>query len=106
MLISYLGHNIANVCHRNIHARNVLINQRRFKIKISDFSHASTFEGEEDTTPLFSTSYINYQCPEFNSAKYRGVKADIWACGVILYFMIYKIELKSSEIKYNYFFYF
>lgn len=76
-----------NIVHRDLKPENILVNSRN-TIKIIDFGLSQFFKNEED---------LNFACgspcfipPEVILAKqFKPMPIDVWACGVILYNMIY-----------------
>jgi len=60
-------------------------------LKISDFGLSNLSRKFKDVPNLLHTTCgtINYIAPEvIKNTSYDGQKADIWSCGVILYFLI------------------
>ena len=77
------------VTHRDIKPENILFD-RSFNLKLTDFGLARNTEGEKGdfvlTSKLGSTGY---KPPEMETKNYQGLKADIFAAGVII-FMMYR----------------
>ncbi|KAF8721103.1 hypothetical protein HU200_023521 [Digitaria exilis] len=111
------------VYHRDLKPENLLVDESR-NLKISDFGLSALSDCKRQDGLLHtSCGTPAYVAPEVISRKgYDGAKADIWACGVILYVLlagylpfhdknlvdmykkIYKAELKwpswfSSDIR-------
>lgn len=94
-LIRGLRHCHTNgVYHRDLKPENLLLDEYR-TLKIADFGTSALLTGESSTTTPFS-SIVNTQCGTLNyvppeiirldeSEGYSGSKADIWACGIILF---------------------
>eukprot|EP01059_Diplonema_ambulator_P015306 TRINITY_DN26406_c0_g1_i1.p1 TRINITY_DN26406_c0_g1~~TRINITY_DN26406_c0_g1_i1.p1 ORF type:complete len:705 (+),score=264.17 TRINITY_DN26406_c0_g1_i1:59-2116(+) len=80
------------VVHRDLKAENLLLSKDN-TLKICDFG-LSRYTGEEafgDHPIMFSSiaGSLDYQAPEIvKNQKYHGKPADLWACGVILGFML------------------
>lgn len=75
-----------NICHRDLKPENILMD-RNHNIKIVDFGMAAL----QPANKWLNTSCgsPHYASPEVIRAEnYRGDKADIWSCGVILYAML------------------
>ncbi|KAI4163521.1 MAG: hypothetical protein LQ342_002793 [Letrouitia transgressa] len=75
-----------NICHRDLKPENILLD-RDNNIKIVDFGMAAL----QPANKWLQTSCgsPHYASPEVIRAKnYRGDKADVWSCGVILYAML------------------
>jgi serine/threonine protein kinase len=75
-----------NIYHRDLKLENILLDARG-NVKLADFDLAAFQRtGRWFNTPLGSPHYI---APELiHERKYRGDKADIWSCGVILYALL------------------
>ncbi|KAL8690249.1 MAG: hypothetical protein Q9218_004258 [Villophora microphyllina] len=75
-----------NICHRDLKPENILLDKHR-NVKLADFGMAVLQPAE---TPLrTSCGSPHYAAPEvIRSEDYRGDRADIWSCGVILYAML------------------
>ena len=64
-------------------------------IKIADFGTHKVFEGEHSSEPKTFTGTLQYMAPEVaknerirQPNKYAGPPVDIFACGVLLFFML------------------
>lgn len=76
----------ANICHRDLKAENVMINEQRRSLKIVDFG-MSVQTSESSLLTSFCGS-PNYASPEQVSRQpYDGRLSDIWSAGVLLFFM-------------------
>lgn len=75
-----------NICHRDLKPENILMDRSQ-NIKIVDFGMAALQPDDKWlSTPCGSPHYAS---PEVISADdYRGDKADIWSCGVVLFAML------------------
>ena len=75
-----------NICHRDLKPENILMD-RNNNIKIVDFGMAALQPiNKWLETPCGSPHYAS---PEvIRGQPYRGDKADIWSCGVILFAML------------------
>lgn len=75
-----------NICHRDLKPENILMD-RFGNIKIVDFGMAALQPANKWLTT--SCGSPHYASPEVIQAKsYRGDRADIWSCGIILYAML------------------
>lgn len=75
-----------NICHRDLKPENILMDRNR-NIKIVDFGMAAL----QPANKWLNTSCgsPHYASPEvIRGNNYRGDKADVWSCGVILYAML------------------
>ncbi|KQK21784.1 CBL-interacting protein kinase 10 isoform X1 [Brachypodium distachyon] len=77
------------VYHRDLKPENLLLDEDR-NLKISDFGLSALAECKRQDGLLHTTCGTPaYVAPELISKKgYDGAKADIWACGVILYVLL------------------
>ena len=75
-----------NICHRDLKPENILLDRNR-NIKIVDFGMAALQPANKWLTT--SCGSPHYASPEvIQGLKYRGDRADIWSCGVILFVML------------------
>ncbi|XP_073729733.1 uncharacterized protein [Misgurnus anguillicaudatus] len=76
------------VFHTDLHARNFLVQQSTMSLKLIDFGAGHYLTHEE----YKSFDFIGAPCctpPEIKTAKkYHAVSANVWALGVLLYFMV------------------
>ena len=73
------------ICHRDIKPENLLLANKNL-IKIIDFGLSSEYD-EVLATPCGSPCYAS---PEMiMGKKYKGLSVDLWACGVILFAMLF-----------------
>ncbi|KAL1952777.1 hypothetical protein VTO42DRAFT_4268 [Malbranchea cinnamomea] len=74
------------ICHRDLKPENILLDRNR-NIKLADFGMAALQpEGHWLKTSCGSPHYAS---PEIiYGLKYRGDKADIWSCGIILFALL------------------
>lgn len=78
------------ISHRDLKPENILINEEGV-VKISDFGLSVFCKSLNEGPNLMHTTCgtLNYIAPEIvKNTGYDGHIADIWACGVILYFML------------------
>lgn len=75
-----------NICHRDLKPENILLDGKG-NIKIADFGMAVLQPANR--TLRTSCGSPHYASPEvIRAVGYRGDRADIWSCGVILYAML------------------
>ncbi|KAL8729119.1 MAG: hypothetical protein Q9166_004950 [cf. Caloplaca sp. 2 TL-2023] len=75
-----------NICHRDLKPENILLDKNR-NVKIVDFGMAVL--QPPDLALNTSCGSPHYAAPEvIRAEQYRGARADIWSCGVILYAML------------------
>lgn len=74
------------ICHRDLKPENLLMDDYN-NIKIVDFGLSNMYvEGQCLKTACGSPCYA---APEMVAGKmYKGLPADVWSCGVILYAMV------------------
>lgn len=93
--LKYMG--CIGVCHRDIKLENILIN-KKLEIKLIDFGQAVVqSQGKLDK---FCGSKI-YRSPEIQNKKpYHGKQSDVFACGVVLFTLIYG-QFPFEEASFN-----
>lgn len=75
-----------SICHRDLKPENILMDRNK-NIKIVDFGMAALQPAKKWLNT--SCGSPHYASPEVIRAEnYRGDKADIWSCGVILFAML------------------
>ena len=73
------------VCHRDLKLENVLLNDAGTAVKIADFGFAKDISNSPASSVTGTAMYV---APEqLDAQPYDGARADMWACGVILYTM-------------------
>lgn len=73
------------VAHRDIKMENVLVDER-LQVKLIDFGLAVETRGCAESTVVGTPNYI---CPEqLTEKQYDPQQADVWALGVLLYFLM------------------
>ena len=96
--IEYL--NSLGIAHRDIKPENILLNKQKDNIKLIDFglSHILSKKNELLVTQCGSPCFV---APEvIQGGAYDGLCADIWSCGIVLYFMLVgKVPFESNDIK-------
>jgi hypothetical protein len=92
-------HNVAKIAHRNLNLKNIFLIKKDYLLKISDYSISSYIVMDKEFLPN-STQMCCFPPPEYESENsYSGESGDIWACGVILFYMLFKyLPLKVNEI--------
>lgn len=75
-----------NICHRDLKPENILLDKQR-NVKLADFGMAALQPADKWLNT--SCGSPHYAAPEIiQGLRYRGDKADIWSCGVILFAML------------------
>lgn len=87
--IEYL-HEKAKIIHFDIKADNLLFDDDD-NLKICDFSISRIFYDGDDSFQYNKLGCPFYLSPEstLKNNKFHGRPVDIWACGVVLYYMTY-----------------
>ena len=74
------------VCHRGVKLVNIMIDED-FRVKLVGFGLVAMTEPGVKMQEICGS--VCYSCPEALSLReYDGKKADLWAAGVVLYFLI------------------
>ncbi|KAL8748966.1 MAG: hypothetical protein Q9184_007000 [Pyrenodesmia sp. 2 TL-2023] len=75
-----------NICHRDLKPENILLDSNG-NVKLVDFGMAVLQPADRALKTACGSP--NYAAPEvIRGVGYRGDRADIWSCGVILYAML------------------
>lgn len=89
-LLSALAHIHKNgIVHRDIKAENILFasrNSRASLLLLADFGHAQILTGGELAHTIGGT--LSYLAPEVVERKGHSFPVDLWAVGVLTYFML------------------
>lgn len=89
-LLSAIEHLHRNgIVHRDIKAENILFTSRNSSARLlllADFGHAQILAGGELAQGFGGT--LSYLAPEVVLRKYYSFPVDIWAVGVLTYFML------------------
>ncbi|KAJ3426827.1 protein kinase [Anaeramoeba flamelloides] len=85
------------ICHRDLKPENLLLDNN-MNLKIADFGMAQLMK--DGSLLETSCGSPQYACPEIiKGLNYDGRKADVWACGVILYtFISGKLPFNSTNM--------
>ena len=84
--IEYLHSN--NIIHHDIKPQNIFLFSDG-RVVLADFSHSIMLDSPNDIITTTQTT-LPFCSPEsLSNSAYHGKKADIWALGITLYFMIY-----------------
>jgi 5'-AMP-activated protein kinase catalytic alpha subunit len=78
------------IAHRDLKPENILLDSSG-NVKISDFGLSSLYKDNSNFTNYLHTTCgtVHYLAPEvIQNMGYDGHLADIWSCGVILFFML------------------
>ncbi len=85
----YYCHNVANICHRDLKAENVMLSKTDDAILV-DFGVSACFNGENDKVHGTEGS-IKYFAPEIVRTGVKKIiharRTDVWALGVTFYNM-------------------
>jgi len=81
-----------NIIHRDLKPENIFIkyisnNSNDFIIKLGDFGISRQYKNIKFTT---NKGTIGYSAPEQGSSNYDPSKCDLWAIGVIIYYLKFK----------------
>ncbi|CAE8644893.1 unnamed protein product [Polarella glacialis] len=79
----------SHICHRDLKAENILLSTSaslaKTLLKVSDFGLSCTFRPKQYLLQRVGT--LTHMSPEVLEKKYNQ-SCDIWACGIILYFLL------------------
>jgi len=77
------------IIHRDIKAENVFLDQKLEMIKIGDWGFAGLYKSDQVSSSDYQCGTLNYAAPEILSQRSTvGPEVDVWALGVLLYFMV------------------
>eukprot|EP01124_Arcella_intermedia_P005827 TRINITY_DN13424_c0_g2_i1.p1 TRINITY_DN13424_c0_g2~~TRINITY_DN13424_c0_g2_i1.p1 ORF type:complete len:795 (+),score=146.02 TRINITY_DN13424_c0_g2_i1:152-2386(+) len=75
------------IIHRDIKAENIFLDEKLENVKIGDWGFATVFNPGQKAESQCGT--LHYTAPEiFTQDPYIGPEADVWAIGVLVYFMV------------------
>jgi [calcium/calmodulin-dependent protein kinase] kinase len=84
--IDYL-HNKKQIVHRDIKPQNLLISKTN-SLKVCDFGAAQFLSDENDELNNSAGTFMFMPPEAHKTGSFRGRPADIWACGITLYYMV------------------
>ena len=78
----------------------MLVNQATLETKITDFGFSDMFFEDSKSDKLTTVcGTLVYMAPEIiKNNGYSGRLADIWSCGVVLFFMVAGCQIMSSSV--------
>jgi len=90
--VSYM-HNIG-IAHMDLKLENILVDSINKRIKIIDFGEAKVFHDSLHISTIIPDKGLHGSLPyvapeEFEDKEYNPEKVDVWACGIILFEIIY-----------------
>jgi len=77
------------VTHRDLKPENILFDDS-FKLKVIDFGFATLFSKTDNAKLKTFTGTERYMAPEIFRRNYIGPEVDLFACGIILFYMVMK----------------
>jgi serine/threonine protein kinase len=84
-----LVNNIAGIPHRDINTETILISEKN-RIKLGELGVSLLLQKASDDTSHMGNSHF-FMSPEVcRGTCNKSSKSDAWACGVVLYCMVYK----------------
>lgn len=76
------------IAHRDLKPQNLLLDSND-NIKIADFGLANVQDANANTVLMTACGSPQYVAPEvLNESGYNGHLADVWSCGIILYYLL------------------
>jgi len=96
-----------HICHRDLKLENMLLDEH-FSLQLCDFGFAQKFDDVQGDIFTEKLGTERYLAPEiFLARKFSGKKADIFACGVILFMLVTGrppfFKATSTDTFYQYF---
>jgi serine/threonine protein kinase len=77
----------AGIVHRDLKPENILLSLDRRELKITDFGVSFSHESPNITAHGDAVGTVRYLSPEYLEQGIVGIKSDIYALGVIAYYM-------------------
>ncbi len=79
-------HECAGVLHRDIKPENILIDDKN-RLKLADFGVSQFMENQNDLVDTKAGTNFYFSPEACKGKSYRGKPTDVWACGVVLFYM-------------------
>jgi histidine kinase len=90
------------IIHHNLNPSSIVINPETFEVKITNFSLATNFDRENQTSPIdLEISDITYISPEQTGRMNHGIdyRTDFYSLGIIFYRMLTgKTPYKTQDL--------
>jgi serine/threonine-protein kinase len=93
----------AGYIHRDVSAKNIMLDRKDGRAKLADFGIAKRSQGDETTTTSVMVGTPHFMAPEVIEGRDPDIRADLYSLGICLYFgIVGEYPFKGDKVQLMY----